>query len=515
MDRVFYLSIVHLHYAVNYGDNKPRSLKEEGNVHMSEKMANWDVEQTYRQLPDKFYREVEPETASDPELILFNTNLADALGLGEYDRGIDWLSGNDSLHYHQTIAQSYAGHQFGHFTMLGDGRAILLGEFIAKNNNRYDWQLKGAGKTPYSRGGDGRASLGPMLREYIISEAMHSLNIPTTRSLAVVITGNPVIRETELQGAVLSRIAQSHLRVGTFEFAAAYGKAEDVKLLADYAINRHDPYLSYEENPYIAFAKNVMKRQASLIAKWQLVGFVHGVMNTDNMTISGETIDYGPCAFIDVYDPQALFSSIDTQGRYRYENQPAIAQWNIARLTETLLPLFSSVESEAIDIATGIVNEFPNYYMAYWLDGMRHKLGLKSSKDNDEILCRELLAIMKKYRADYTQTFFKLTIGEWTGGVLFHSAEFKQWAEKWQNRYEQENRTWNEVQQMMKKYNPIVIPRNRWVEEAIKQAVTTGQLDQVKKLLQILNDPYTYSSERIVWGNKHIPLENFITYCGT
>lgn len=292
------------------------------------------------------------------------------------DQGIEILAGNSAPSGSTPLAQAYAGHQFGHFNMLGDGRALLYGEQITPDGERFDIQLKGSGKTPYSRGGDGRAGLGPMLREYIISEAMHGLGIPTTRSLSVVTTGESIIRETLQQGAVMTRIATSHIRVGTFQFAATYGTYEDLQALADYTINRHYPALEEKENKYLLFLEEVTKRQASLIAKWQLVGFIHGVMNTDNMSISGETIDYGPCAFMDTYDMNTVFSSIDTQGRYAYGNQPGIGAWNLARLAESLLPLIHEDQEEAIRLAQEVLTAYPEYFQTNYLKGMRAKLGL-------------------------------------------------------------------------------------------------------------------------------------------
>lgn len=480
---------------------------------VKENQSQW--EQSYLHLPEKFYRITEAEKQANPREILWNEELSKALNIDKTTETVDLLTGRKTSPHVKPFAQSYAGHQFGQFTMLGDGRAVMVGEWRAPDGKKYDIQLKGAGKTPYSRAGDGRASIGPMLREYIISEAMHGLGIPTTRSLALYETGNDVIRERRLDGAILTRLASSHLRVGTFEFAAAYGGVSDMKQLADYAINRHDPLLIHEENPYIIFAKQVMKRQATLLAQWQSVGFVHGVMNTDNMTISGETIDYGPCAFIDQYDRNALFSSIDLQGRYRFGNQPAIAQWNIARFTETLLPLLDEEETKAIAIAEEIVGQFPAYYMAYWLDGMRSKLGLFTSDPDDESLVNKLLEAMEKYAADYTQTFFALTMGEYTGSTFFHSEEFIQWQLRWTKRLEKEHKTDEEIFLKMKASNPIIIPRNRWVEDALNQAVDTFDYEPVSVLLDLLKDPYAYTDEQCLWAKKPIPREDFVTYCGT
>ncbi|MFL6560965.1 MAG: protein adenylyltransferase SelO, partial [Bacillus sp. (in: firmicutes)] len=327
---------------------------------------DWNFDNSYARLPDTFFASTDPTPVRSPKLIIFNYSLAHSLGLNtqelESENGVAVFAGNRIPDGAKPLAQAYAGHQFGHFTKLGDGRAILLGEQITPKGERFDIQLKGPGRTPYSRGGDGRASLGPMLREYIISEAMHALGIPTTRSLAVVTTGEPVFRETALPGAILTRVAASHLRVGTFQYGAKWGTIEELRALADYTLKRHYPDVDMDENRYLSLLQEVIKRQAALIAKWQLVGFIHGVMNTDNMTISGETIDYGPCAFMDNYDPATVFSSIDTQGRYAYGNQPYIAGWNLARFAETLLPLLHDNQEHAVKLAQDEISNFMELY---------------------------------------------------------------------------------------------------------------------------------------------------------
>lgn len=319
-----------------------------------ENKLGWNLQNTYVELPEIFYEKVSLNPVSDPKLVLYNESLAEQLGLSsdKKEELVAVFAGNELPENSIPIAQSYAGHQFGYFTMLGDGRAMLIGEQLTPENEKVDIQLKGSGETIYSRGGDGRAALGPMIREFIVSEAMHELGIPTTRSLAVVTTGENVYRETELEGAILTRVAKSHIRVGTFQFAAKYGEISDLVSLAEYAIQRHNPEVLEEPNPYLAFLHKVIERQAKLIAQWQLVGFIHGVMNTDNMTISGETIDYGPCAFMDHYNPHAVFSSIDRDGRYAYRNQPGIAGWNLARLAEAILPLLGRGKEEALHHAT-------------------------------------------------------------------------------------------------------------------------------------------------------------------
>ena len=387
---------------------------------------NLKLENTYCELPNIFYSKEIPEKILNPKLVEFNKELAEDLGLDlkflNSDEGIQYLVGNKLLEGSTPIAQAYAGHQFGHFTMLGDGRAILLGEFISRNGQRFDIQLKGAGKTKYSRGGDGKAALGPMLREYIISEGMYGLKIPTTRSLAVISTGENVIREEILEGALLVRIAKSHIRVGTFQFARNFGDVEDLKKLADYTLNRHFKKDSYEGNSYLYLLKEVINNQAKLISKWQLVGFIHGVMNTDNMTISGETIDYGPCAFMDSYDINTVFSSIDINGRYAYGNQPKIGVWNLTRFAESLLPLLDDDIDNAIKIAEEALSNYGKLYNEYYFNGMRAKLGLFNKEEEDENLILSLLTIMNKFKADYTSTFLNLTLGNLEEMSIFKSS---------------------------------------------------------------------------------------------
>src|SRR5688500_16283299 len=384
-------------------------------------MAGWRLEHTYAELPQLFSSHAALTPVSNPRLVAFNRPLAAMLGLEpealERPDGVAILAGNVLPDGGRAIAQAYAGHQYGHFTALGDGRAILIGEQITPSGDRLDLQLNGAGQTRFSRRGDGRAALGPMLREYIISEAMHALGIPTTRSLAVVATGEPVYREDVLQGAVLTRVAASHIRVGTMQWAAAHDDPEATRALADYARARHYPDLAEAPEPYIALFEAILERQASLIARWQLVGFVHGVMNTDNMAVSGETIDYGPCAFMDTYDPATVFSSIDHGGRYAYGNQPPIAQWNLARLAEAMLPLFDPEADRAAERATAALDRFPALFEQHWLDGMRAKLGLFTRERDDEGLVNDLLAWMLRQSADFTNTFRLIT----TGRLLAHS----------------------------------------------------------------------------------------------
>lgn len=480
----------------------------------------WNFDNSYRRLPQFFYSEQKPTTVSSPQIVMFNGHLAKELGLDaehlNSDDGASFFSGNQLPEGAEPLAQAYAGHQFGYFTMLGDGRAILLGEQITPDGKRFDIQLKGSGRTPYSRGGDGRAALGPMLREYLISEAMNALGIPTTRSLAVVTTGDPVYRETVLPGAILTRVASSHLRVGTFEYAAHWGKNSELIQLTDYAIQRHDPDLVNQEERYLLFLYRVIERQARLVAKWQLVGFIHGVMNTDNMTISGETIDYGPCAFMDVYDPATVFSSIDHQGRYAYGNQPGIGQWNLTRFAETLLPLLHEEQDQAIELAKKALGHYADEYYRHWLNGMRAKLGLFHTKSQDEKLIKTLLYLMEKYKADYTNTFKALTFERFDNMELFQSSEFRDWHQEWKKRLCEEEKPATDVQSLMKKHNPAVIPRNHRVEEALEAAVEKEDFSVMQKLLDLLSDPYAYTPEQEEYSTlpdpSHYPYK---TYCGT
>lgn len=481
---------------------------------------NLKLENTYCELPNIFYSKEIPEKILNPKLVEFNKELAEDLGLDlkflNSDEGIQYLVGNKLLEGSTPIAQAYAGHQFGHFTMLGDGRAILLGEFISRNGQRFDIQLKGAGKTKYSRGGDGKAALGPMLREYIISEGMYGLKIPTTRSLAVISTGENVIREEILEGALLVRIAKSHIRVGTFQFARNFGYVEDLKKLADYTLNRHFKKDTYEGNPYLYLLKGVINNQAKLISKWQLVGFIHGVMNTDNMTISGETIDYGPCAFMDSYDINTVFSSIDINGRYAYGNQPKIGVWNLTRFAESLLPLLDDDIDNAIKIAEEALSNYGKLYNEYYFNGMRAKLGLFNKEEEDENLILSLLTIMNKFKADYTNTFLNLTLGNLEEMSIFKSDDFKKWYESWQARLAKQNKSRDEIKKLMQSNNPTVIPRNYIVENAIKATVNNNDYSVINKFLEALKNPYDYSNISEEYSKiPEVPSCPYKTYCGT
>jgi serine/tyrosine/threonine adenylyltransferase len=482
--------------------------------------TGWNLDNSYTRLPKSFFTRINPTPVSSPKLIILNDSLATSLGLNvqalRSEEGVEVLAGNRIPEGALPLAQAYAGHQFGHFNMLGDGRALLLSEQITPLGERVDIQLKGSGRTHYSRGGDGRAALGPMLREYIISEAMHALGIPTTRSLAVVTTGDSVIRETELPGAILTRVAASHLRVGTFQYVANWGTVENLRALADYTLKRHYPEVEADESRYLSLLREVIKRQAVLIAKWQLVGFIHGVMNTDNMTISGETIDYGPCAFMDAYDPATVFSSIDTGGRYAYGNQPYIAGWNLARFAETLLPLLHENEEQAVKLAQDEISDFNRLYQSNWLTGMRAKLGIFNEEEQDESLIEGLLSMMQKYRADYTNTFRALTFDLHEETVLFGTPEFAQWHELWQARLGRQQEPKASSHQLMRNSNPALIPRNHRVEDALEAAVKQGDYSVMEQLLHVLSSPYAHSPEQADYCTLPAPSSRpYRTFCGT
>ncbi|WP_203334515.1 protein adenylyltransferase SelO [Planococcus beigongshangi] len=483
--------------------------------------VGWNFDNSYTRLPEKFFTKTNPEPAKTPELIIFNEELAETLGFDakqlQSEDGVKILAGTEIPEGAEPIAQAYAGHQFGNFTMLGDGRAVLLGEQVAPNGQRFDIQLKGSGRTAYSRGGDGRAALGPMLREYIISEAMHGLGIPTSRSLAVVSTGIPVVRETFLPGAVLTRIASSHLRFGTFQYAAQWGQPEELKSLADYAIDRHYPEVRDTDNPYLELLRNVIARHASLVSKWQLAGFIHGVMNTDNMTISGETIDYGPCAFLDTYETGRVFSSIDQYGRYAYNNQPKITGWNLARFAETLLPLIDEDQAQAIEAAQDLLGDFGNQFQQNWSAGMRAKLGLFGKEEEDESLIDELLKLMHDHKADYTNTFRALTFDKPEETPLAGKAGFAEWHAAWTLRREEQTESPEESHELMRNSNPAIIPRNHRVEEAIEAAVDDQDFSLTRKLVEAVRNPYAYSDGQLAYTEAPPEDEerNFKTYCGT
>ncbi len=482
----------------------------------------WNIDNSYITLPEIFYSKVKPNPVKNPKLIVLNEKVAELLGLDverlKEEESLNIFAGNVGLMDECLVAQAYAGHQFGHFTMLGDGRAMLVGEQISPSGGKYDIQLKGSGETPYSRRGDGRAALGPMLRELIISEAMHGLNIPTTRSLAIVTTGEKIYRETPLDGAILTRVAKSHIRVGTFEYASKFGTVDDLKALADYTISRHFLNIKKEENIYLALLREVIKLQASLIAKWQAVGFIHGVMNTDNMTISGETIDYGPCAFMNTYDPETVFSSIDRNGRYAYGNQPNIGGWNLARFGETLIPLIHPNEKDALELVNAYIAEYETIFNEKWLEEMRLKLGFPNIEVDDKIIIDELLHMMKKNKSDYTNTFVALTDDRYENldkSGLFQSEEFKNWKGLWKTRLEKEGRSIEISKDSMKKYNPTIIPRNQIVESVLVACTNNVDYTVLNDLIGALRNPFDYENikeEYMLPPESDVPYK---TYCGT
>ena len=478
----------------------------------------WHFDNTYSKLSKTFIEDIKPTPVHDPELVILNEQLAKELNLDfsktkEKDLSL-LFSGNSLPDGTNTIAQAYAGHQFGHFTMLGDGRAVLLGEHLSNKNTRFDIQFKGSGRTSFSRGGDGRAALGPMLREYIISEAINALNIPTTRSLAVVKTGEKVVRENLLEGAILTRVASSHIRVGTFQYIAARQNIEDLKTLVDYTIERHYPQIKSSKTKALDLLNLVMEKQCQLVVDWMRVGFIHGVMNTDNMTISGETIDYGPCAFMDQYHPKTVFSSIDKLGRYAYSNQPPITKWNLTRFAECLIPLIDKNEDTAIKIATDVIDNFQNIYEKKWLNMMRDKLGLFGEDKNDRKLIDDLLNWMEKNKIDYTNIFCHLMDIKIDNNT-YKDKIFLTWFDEWKKRSQLNNSSKEKQIKLMKKNNPIVVPRNHKVEEALTEA-NNGSLEGMNKLNHILKNPYS-NQENIEEYQVPAPTTNekYQTFCGT
>ena len=490
--------------------------------------VHFPFQNTYAALPANFFARVAPTPVAAPRLIKLNRALAVHLGLDpdvlETPEGAEILAGKRLPDGADPIAMAYAGHQFGHFVpQLGDGRAILLGEVIDRDGVRRDIQLKGSGPTPFSRRGDGRAALGPVLREYIVSEAMHAMGIPTTRSLAAVITGENVIRETMLPGAVLTRIAASHIRVGTFQFFAARGDTDGVRALADHVIARHYPDIANADRPYHALLEGVVARQAELVARWLLVGFIHGVMNTDNTSISGETIDYGPCAFLDEYNPAQVFSSIDELGRYAYANQPRIALWNLTRLAECLLPLFSDEQDKAIEQAQFVLGDFPEKFATAYQAGLRRKIGLFRARDGDEALVQDLLDAMAKNAADFTNTFRRLAdaAGDPAADADVRSqftdpAAFDEWAARWRLRLAAEPQSADERRTAMRAVNPSFIPRNHRIEAVIQAAVNNDDYAPFEELLTVLAEPYDDQPQFAAYADPPLPDQRVLqTFCGT
>ncbi len=487
---------------------------------------HFPFQNTYSALPANFFARVAPTPVAAPRLIKLNRPLAVQLGLDpdllSTPEGAEILAGKRLPDGADPIAMAYAGHQFGNFVpQLGDGRAILLGEVIDRDGIRRDIQLKGSGPTPFSRRGDGRAALGPVLREYIVSEAMYALGIPTTRSLAAVVTGERVQREVALPGGVLTRVASSHIRVGTFQFFAARGDTDGVRALADHVIARHYPELKDAAQPYHALLAGVVARQAALIARWLLVGFIHGVMNTDNTSISGETIDYGPCAFLDAYNPAQVFSSIDEMGRYAYANQPRIALWNLTRLAECLLPLFADEQEKAIEQAQAILGEFPETFTAAYNAGLRAKVGLFTSRDGDEALIQDLLDAMAKNEADFTLTFRHLgdAAAEDAADVraqFTEPAAFDEWAGRWHARLALEQQTPAERKAAMHAVNPAFIPRNHRVEAVIQAAVDNDDFAPFEELVTVLAKPYEDQPQFAAYAEPPLPDQRVMrTFCGT
>ena len=480
-------------------------------------ILGFQLENSYQNLPQSLFTKIRPQSFPNPQMLMFNKQLASELGLnGNPEDYTPYFSGNEILPNSEPIAQAYGGHQFGHFTVLGDGRAILLGEQISASNKKLDIQLKGSGRTPYSRSGDGKATLSAMLREYCMSEALHFLGIPTSRSLAVLATGEPVFRETPQHGAVLTRVASSHIRVGTFEFARRYLPIEDLKALADYTLLRHYPELFATENPYLSLLNSVIEKQADLIVNWMRVGFIHGVMNTDNMTISGETIDYGPCAFMNNYNSETVFSSIDTQGRYAFGNQPKIAQWNLACLAGALLPLIHSNQKIAQDMASKAIEDFQTLYENKWVRMMGHKLGIFEQKPSDSILINELLDWMESNKADYTNTFVFLQNNTLPIESIYQKPDFVTWHSAWQKRIEEQTQSKEEANELMKQNNPVVIPRNHLVEEALESVSTASSFSLLQELLKVVQNPYSQNtiSDKYLFASEMHDL-NYKTYCGT
>ena len=479
----------------------------------------WNLECSYAGLPEACYAWVSPTKVKRPEVVLVSTRVAEKLGLNpqllvDQDHA-EIFGGNRLPPNSRPLAQAYAGHQFGGFSMLGDGRAILLGEQIAPNGQRFDVQLKGPGPTPYSRRGDGRASLGPMLREFIISHAMDALGVPTTLSLAVATTGEPVYRYGVEPGAVLTRVAASHIRVGTYQYAASRGNLDDLRALADYTIQRHYPHLAEAQEKYLELLRAVAERQSALVARWMSIGFIHGVMNTDNVSIAGETIDYGPCAFMNTFSQSTVFSSIDEQGRYAYGNQPAICQWNLARFAETLLPLLATEFEAALAIATELIQAVPQTLDQFWLKEMCAKLGLQTVQDGDERLVQQLLTWMEDSQMDFTNTFRELSEENLTAAE-YQSVPFISWLAVWQQRLAEEGTTATQAKERMCNVNPAVIARNHQVEFALAASVEQGDLKPVERLLDVLSTPMAVAPENAEFRLPPVGGDaNYQTFCGT
>ena len=481
---------------------------------------------SYQNLPQDFFERINPVPVKDPQLIIFNNDLGRSLGIDQKINKKELaniFSGNEILKGSSPIALAYAGHQFGNFVnQLGDGRAVLLGEVSTPNQERFDMQLKGSGQTRFSRQGDGRSPLGPVIREYVVSEAMNALGIPSTRSLAAVTTGEKVFREVILPGGILTRIAKSHIRVGTFEYFAAQKNTENLKTLADYTIKRHFPSLKDAANPYLSLLEIVSVRQIELISKWMGVGFIHGVMNTDNTSIVGETIDYGPCAFMDEYNPSTVFSSIDAHGRYAFGNQPLIAQWNMACFANSLLGLIDKDTEKATSKAQKVINNFPNKMSEAVMSVMCKKIGLDSTKTNSQEALTKLLRIMLDNKSDYTLTFRYLSEiikgkrdSSFKQQFLEHN-QISNWLKEWKELIKDQDLAKKEIVLSMESSNPVFIPRNHLVERAIEAAVENNDFSEMKTLLTILSKPYEEQSKYGEYMKPPKPLEVVHqTFCGT
>lgn len=496
-------------------------------MNLKNNTSNIYIDSSYLKLPAHFYEQVVPTPVKAPYLLHINKTLA-----SEFKLDISYLeqqghlifSGNQISNNANPIAQVYAGHQFGHFVpQLGDGRAILLGEMYHQENKPYDLQLKGSGKTSFSRQGDGRSALGPVLREYIVSEAMSHLGIPTTRSLAIVTTGEPVFRETILPGAILTRIASSYIRIGTFEYFSARKDLKSVQLLADYVIERHYPHLKSKESPYILLLEEISKAQAELVSKWMQVGFIHGVMNTDNMAVSGETIDYGPCAFMDVYHPNTVFSSIDYQGRYAYQNQGRIAQWNLASLANCLLPLIHSNIEQATEMVKYVIESFAETFQAKHSKNMFEKIGIQNIQKEDGKLLQNLLDWMQTNEIDYTCLFRLLSnnlqkedILDELHSMILSDSEFIAWSEVWKDRLQQEEEPLENIYENMKSVNPAYIPRNHIVEQIIQEVTKKQDMNVMNNWMKVLSNPYQEQKSNPKYIKPPLPEEKVLqTFCGT
>ncbi len=479
----------------------------------------FQFDHSYSRLSSKLYTKVSPVPVEAPKLVIFNQNLANEMGINyskiDSQTRLKIFSGNQLPLNALPLAQAYAGHQFGHFTVLGDGRVILLGEHLTLNKKRYDIQLKGSGKTPYSRRGDGRAALKPMLREYLMSEAMFGLGIPTTRGLAVTTTGEDIYRETPLPGAILTRVASSHIRIGTFEYIALKQNKDLLKSFLSYTIKRHFPECIKVENQAFEFLKAVSQKQINLIVNWMRVGFIHGVMNTDNVSICAETIDYGPCAFMDHYDPMTVFSSIDYHGRYSFGNQPKIAQWNLDRLAKVLLPLIDFNQQKAMEMAKDVIEKFSVTYENQWFSMMKQKLGLLGDDNGDSILIKDLLEWMFKVKADYTNVFQALKEKSLTNTKFDEDDRFRIWYQAWQKRICRDKNSMEDSFSLMHKVNPEIIPRNHKVEEVLN-AAENFDLKPFHKFLKVLQNPYEEKSQfKDYQKPRSLEEESYRTFCGT